>query len=154
MTKFWSRRKFKAEKPLWEFWAKNHFQSSRCGPTRACTTIKASIPLVRRSTYVRRRSKSRSRYASRKPRWQLARRFRMAAVALGSIFAAVAAVFLGWRATDWALKLLLYENQVFAIQNIDAQSDGVIAPQQIRRWSGVRPGQNLFALDLAGVRRN
>jgi hypothetical protein len=83
-----------------------------------------------------------------------ARRFRMAAVALGSIFAAVAAVFLGWRATDWALKLLLYENQVFAIQNIDAQSDGVIAPQQIRRWSGVRPGQNLFALDLAGVRRN
>jgi hypothetical protein len=83
-----------------------------------------------------------------------AKRFRMAAVALGSIFAAVAAVFLGWRATDWALKLLLYENQVFAIQNIDAQSDGVIAPQQIRRWSGVRPGQNLFGLDLAGVRRN
>jgi cell division protein FtsQ len=83
-----------------------------------------------------------------------ARRMRMVAMALGGIFAAIAFVYLAWQAGDLALNALLYENQAFAIQNIDAQSDGVIAPGQIRRWSGVRPGQNLFALDLAGVRRN
>lgn len=83
-----------------------------------------------------------------------ARRMRIIAVALGGIFAAIAFVYLAWQASDLALNAFLYENKAFAIQNIDAQSDGVIAPSQIRRWSGVRPGQNLFALDLAGVRRN
>jgi cell division septal protein FtsQ len=83
-----------------------------------------------------------------------ARRMRMAAIALLGFFAAIAAVYVAWRASDWTLKALLYENQAFAIQTIDAQSDGVIAPGQLRRWSGVRPGQNLFSLDLAGVRRN
>jgi cell division septal protein FtsQ len=79
---------------------------------------------------------------------------RVAAVALGGIFVAVAAVCLSWRASDLALRVLLYENRAFAIQQIVAQSDGVIAPEQIRRWAGVRVGQNLFALDLAEVRRN
>ena len=37
----------------------------------------------------------------------------------------------------------------FAIQRIDVQTDGVIAPDQLRRWSGVKPGENLIALDLA-----
>jgi len=30
----------------------------------------------------------------------------------------------------------------------------VIAPEQLRRWSGVRPGENLMALDLGAVKRN
>ena len=37
---------------------------------------------------------------------------------------------------------------------MDVQTDGVIAPEQIRRWSGVKPGANLIALDLAAVKRN
>jgi cell division protein FtsQ len=82
-----------------------------------------------------------------------ARRLRIVAMALGTVFGAVAAVYFACCASDWALKVLLYENQAFAIQNIDAESDGVIAPGQIRRWSGVLPGQNLFALDLGSVRR-
>ncbi|HWD94370.1 MAG TPA: FtsQ-type POTRA domain-containing protein, partial [Verrucomicrobiae bacterium] len=32
--------------------------------------------------------------------------------------------------------------------------DGVISADQLRRWSGVRPGQNLLALDLACVKRD
>ena len=37
---------------------------------------------------------------------------------------------------------------------IEVQTDGVIAPEQLRRWSGVKPGANLIALDLASVKRN
>lgn len=83
-----------------------------------------------------------------------ATRLRLAAVALGSIFAAIAGLYLAWRASQWGLNGLLYENRAFAIQDIEVQTDGIIALEQLRRWTGVQPGQNLFALDLAAVRRN
>ena len=83
-----------------------------------------------------------------------AARARMAAIVLGSLFTALAAVYLSWRAGEVALNALLYENKAFAVQEIDVQTDGIIALDQIRRWTGVRPGQNLFALDLGTVRRN
>jgi hypothetical protein len=83
-----------------------------------------------------------------------AARARMAAIALGSLFVVLAGLYLAWRASEWTLNALLYENQAFAIQDIDVQTDGVIALQQLRRWTGVRIGQNLLALDLVGVRRN
>ena len=59
-----------------------------------------------------------------------------------------------WRAGEAALNVLVYQNSDFAIQHIDVQTDGVIAPDQLRRWSGVNPGQNLIGLDLAEVKRN
>jgi cell division septal protein FtsQ len=83
-----------------------------------------------------------------------ARRVRLAAMALGGIFAAVAGLYLAWRASECALDVLLYDNKAFALHQIDVQTDGVIALDQLRRWSGVRLGQNLFALDLAEVKRN
>jgi cell division septal protein FtsQ len=52
------------------------------------------------------------------------------------------------------LKRLVYENTAFAIEEIDAQTDGVITPDQLRQWSGVRVGDNLLALDLARVSRD
>jgi hypothetical protein len=82
------------------------------------------------------------------------RRMRMAAIALGGIFAAVAGLYLAWQASECTLKVLLYNNNAFAIHEIDVQTDGVIAPDQLRRWAGVRLGQNLIALDLADVQRN
>jgi hypothetical protein len=33
--------------------------------------------------------------------------------------------------------------------SMDVQTDGVIAPEQLRRWTGVKLGANLIALDLA-----
>ena len=83
-----------------------------------------------------------------------AKRMRMTAILLGSVFAAMAGLYLVWQASGWALNVLLYDNKAFAIQRIDVQSDGMIAPDQLRRWTGVRLGQNLFALDLSGVGRN
>jgi cell division protein FtsQ len=83
-----------------------------------------------------------------------ATRLRMAGVALGVVFAAVLGIFLIWRAGEFALSTLVYENQAFALQDIDIQTDGVIAVEQLKRWAGVRLGQNLLALDLARVKRD
>jgi len=83
-----------------------------------------------------------------------ARRMRISALLLGGFFLAVCSVYLAWRATEVGLDLLLYRNPAFSVLNIDVETDGIIAPDQIRRWTGVRPGENLFALDLGTVRRN
>jgi hypothetical protein len=59
-----------------------------------------------------------------------------------------------WLGGKWALNQLVYENSTFAIRHIEVQTDGVIAPEQLRRWARVRPGENLFALELARVKRD
>jgi len=59
-----------------------------------------------------------------------------------------------WRIGGWAMDRLVYENQAFSIGEIDLQTDGVIAIEQLRSWASVRRGQNLLALDLARVKRN
>ena len=72
------------------------------------------------------------------------------AVAFGTLFG----LYLFWRCGEWALNKFIYENQDFAIEHIDVQSGGNISEDQLRRWSGVKLGQNLIALDLAAVKRN
>jgi cell division septal protein FtsQ len=83
----------------------------------------------------------------------MAARTRMAAMALGVSFATLFGFYVTWRLGQWTLDKLVYQNKSFAIQNIDAQTDGVIAPEQLRRWCAIKPGQNLLALDLARVKR-
>jgi cell division septal protein FtsQ len=63
-------------------------------------------------------------------------------------------LYLFWRVGVWTLDTFVYENADFAIQQIDVQTDGVIAPEQLRRWTGVKPHANLIGLDLAAVKRN
>jgi cell division septal protein FtsQ len=81
-------------------------------------------------------------------------RTRRTAVGLGALFAAVFGLYLVYRAGEWALKRLVYENKAFAIQEVHVQTDGVISVDQLRRWAGVKPEENLLALDLARVRRD
>ncbi|MGA3265564.1 MAG: FtsQ-type POTRA domain-containing protein [Verrucomicrobiota bacterium] len=83
-----------------------------------------------------------------------ANRTRLAALAFGVLFGTLFGLYLAWRAGDWALDHFIYENPEFAIQRVDVQTDGVISPDQLRRWAGVRAGENLLALDLATVKRN
>src|SRR5262245_17107419 len=78
-----------------------------------------------------------------------AARSRRLALGLGAAFAVVFGLYLVWRTGGWVLDQLVYENKSFSIQEIDLQTDGVIALEQLRRWMGVRVGQNLLALDLA-----
>ncbi len=81
-------------------------------------------------------------------------RLRLGALAFGLLFGTVFGLYLLWRIGEWTLDWLVYKNRAFAIQQIDVQTDGVIARDQLQRWMGVKPGQNLFALDLARVKRD
>ena len=82
-----------------------------------------------------------------------ATRIRLALVAVSVPAVTIFGLYLLWRAGDWALDKFVYENAEFAIQRVEVQTDGVIAPDQLRSWSGVKPGANLIALDLASVKR-
>ena len=81
-------------------------------------------------------------------------RVRNVSLALGAAMTVLFGLFAIWRGGEWALRALLYENASFAIRQLDAQTDGVIAPEQVRRWAGVKSGENLLALDLARVKRD
>jgi cell division protein FtsQ len=81
-------------------------------------------------------------------------RFRLIAVAFVVAFTTILGLYAIWRTGDWALNRFVYENEAFAVQRIDIQTDGVISLDQLRRWSGVKPGANLLALDLARVKRD
>ena len=59
-----------------------------------------------------------------------------------------------WRVGEAVLNSFVYQNADFAIQQIDVQTDGKIALDQLRRMSCVKPGANLIGLDLAAVKRN
>lgn len=82
-----------------------------------------------------------------------ATRMRIGAIALTLIFSTVLGFYLIWRAGDWALNRLVYENKAFSVGEVQVQTDGVIATDQLRRWAGVKLGENLMALDLARVKR-
>ena len=82
-----------------------------------------------------------------------ASRMRLARISLVCLFSTVFGLYLLWRVGELALNTFVYENPDFAITLIDAQTGGNIAPDQLRRWTGVRIGQNLIALDLAEVKR-
>ena len=83
-----------------------------------------------------------------------ATRTRLASIGLGVVFGTVFGLYLFWRAGEWALDKFVYENSTFAIQSIEVQTDGVIAPEQLRRLTNVKLGANLIALDLATVKRS
>jgi cell division septal protein FtsQ len=81
-------------------------------------------------------------------------RMRLVAIAAGVSFATVFGLYLLWRSSDWIVNRLVYENTAFAIQQVDIQTDGVIAIPELCRWAGLKPHENLLALDLARVKRN
>src|SRR5476651_1595126 len=83
-----------------------------------------------------------------------ATRTRLALIAVGVTCGTVFGLYLLWRSGEWALDKFVYENATFAIQSIEVQTDGVIAPEQLRRWTNVKLGANLIALDLATVKRD
>ena len=83
-----------------------------------------------------------------------AARARRVVIALGVCFGTVLGLYALWCLGEFTLNKLVYENKSFAIQQVDVQTDGVISADQLRRWSGVRGGQNLLALDLACVKRD
>ena len=83
-----------------------------------------------------------------------ANRFRLAQISFIVLFGTFFGIYLLWKGGEFALNTLVYENADFAVEQIDAHTDGKIAPDQLRRWTGVRIGENLIRLNLADVKRN
>ena len=69
-------------------------------------------------------------------------------------FVVFAALYVAWRGGELLLRRTIYENKAFAIQRIHVETDGVLSPEQIRAWAGVRAQANLMALDLSRVKRD
>lgn len=80
-------------------------------------------------------------------------RMRFGVLAVGVMLGTGFALYVLWRAGDWALNQLVYQNPAFAIREVEVQTDGVIAHSELRRWANVKPGANLLALDLGRVKR-
>lgn len=78
----------------------------------------------------------------------------LAARVMAALFGVLLVGFLLWRGGAWLLDELVYTNDAFAVREITVQTDGVISPAQIRKWAGVQPGDNLFALDLPRLKRD
>jgi cell division septal protein FtsQ len=81
-------------------------------------------------------------------------RFRRLAMTLTVSLTVFAGLFLLWRGGEWMLRHFLFENAAFAVHQIDVQTDGVISPDQLRRWAGIKYDDNLLSLDLSRVKRD
>src|SRR5665213_543226 len=83
-----------------------------------------------------------------------AARYRIIGFSLAIVFSLAVIVLGCWRGGVWLLDCFIYRNDAFAIQQVEVQTDGVIASDVIRRWAMVKTGENLMALDLARVKRD
>ncbi len=83
-----------------------------------------------------------------------AARLRMVSLSMGILFGVMALLFVCWRAGQWGMTQLFFDNPAFAIRNVDVETDGVLRVDQLRRWAGIKPGDNLLALDLLRVKRD
>jgi cell division septal protein FtsQ len=66
----------------------------------------------------------------------------------------VASIFFLWRGGYWAVQHFVYKNKNLNIEHFEVRTDGVIESRHLINWAGVKPGQNLFAVDLHGIKKN
>ncbi len=83
-----------------------------------------------------------------------AARTRFAMQVLTVLFGSAVVLFLGWRGVDMAVREFVTENPAFATKTIDLQTEGVLTGEALRKWAGVRVGENLMGLDLARIKRD
>jgi len=57
-----------------------------------------------------------------------------------------------WRGAQWTLDQLVFDNPAFELKYVDVQTDGQLAPEDVARWAGIRPGQNLLAMKLDALK--
>jgi cell division septal protein FtsQ len=69
------------------------------------------------------------------------------------LFVVAAIVLVAWRGVDWSLSEFVYRNPAFAIRDIEVTTDGYLTRETILQWAGVKPKDNLMALDLQLVKR-
>ena len=70
------------------------------------------------------------------------------------VFTLVAIIGTSWFGGSLALNRLIYENESFAVSDMDYRTDGIISESQLKDWGGVEFGDNLLSLDLLRIKRN
>lgn len=63
-------------------------------------------------------------------------------------------ISVSWLGGKYALNRLVYENESFAVSDIDYRTDGIISETQLKDLGGVKVGDNLLSLDLLRIKRN
>ncbi len=79
-------------------------------------------------------------------------RLRLLGVGLSITLSVVAVGLICWRGGLFLLNHFIYQNQAYAIQQIEVQTDGILSADAIRGWAMVKTGENLLALDLMRVK--
>ena len=82
------------------------------------------------------------------------RRLRGTTLLASSTLLLAGLVFLGWWGADLLIRHYVHENPFFAIRTLQVETDGILSPEQIRSWAGVRYNDNVMALDLGRVERD
>jgi hypothetical protein len=72
----------------------------------------------------------------------------------GDLFSCICLPLSGLARGELLLRRTVYENKAFEIRGIKVETDGLLSPEQICAWAGVRAQANLMALDLARVKRD
>lgn len=62
--------------------------------------------------------------------------------------------WMGWMGIRATVDAFLLRNDAFALRYFQLRTDGRLSEEQALRWSGVQPGENMWALDLAQIKRN
>jgi hypothetical protein len=83
-----------------------------------------------------------------------ARRLRLFSTLLAGLIGTAALGFGLWKGCEWVLDELVYRNPSFSIAQLEVSTDGVIPVREIVSRAGVKPGDNLLALDLMRIRRD
>jgi hypothetical protein len=82
-----------------------------------------------------------------------AARVRLLVSALALAVAALTVAFGMWRAGEWVLEQMVFQNPAFGLRQLEIES-GHLPAGWVQAWAGVRSGENLIRLDLDRVRRN
>lgn len=59
-----------------------------------------------------------------------------------------------WKGGEVLLERYVYTNPSFAVADLRIKTDGIIPAEQIRRWAGVKRGDNLLSLNLPRIKRS
>lgn len=62
--------------------------------------------------------------------------------------------WMGWKGVRSTVDAFLLRNDAFALRYFHFRTDGRLSRDQVLRWTGVQPGENIWALDLAQIKRN
>lgn len=81
------------------------------------------------------------------------RRVHLALSTLVAVIFVVGTIYGLWRGGWWATQRFVYQNEHLRIRHFEVSTDGVIQPPHLERWAGVKPGANLFEIDLHSIKR-